>query len=391
TLRVGALSATLGRDGYRWTRRSRASELVRPGDVIQVALTSVDAAAGRAVVALEQTPAVEGALVAIDNKTGQVLAMVGGFSFGRSQFNRATQARRQMGSTFKPLLYTAAIDRGLTPATQIIDAPTEFDAGPDQPPYAPHNYDGTYEGPITLRRALEDSRNVPAVRVMEMLGPAQVVAYARRFGFPEPFPPYLSSALGAGEATLLEVTSAFSAFPNHGLRLQPYEVLSITDREGAILEDNRPEPRDAIRGDTAYVMTNLLQGVIARGTGAAAAALDWPLGGKTGTVDDYTDAWFVGFDPSITVGVWVGYDEKKQVGRETGATAALPIWMDFMRAYIARARQATDEPPTFDPPGNIVFMTVDQATGEPVPADAPRAITEAFIQGTQPARSDLRF
>ncbi|MGE3275587.1 MAG: penicillin-binding protein 1A [Vicinamibacterales bacterium] len=386
TLRIGRLSATLTRDGFRWTRRSRATDLVKPGDVIQVALTGVQPEEHTASVTLEQTPVVEGALVALDNKTGQVLAMVGGYSFGRSQFNRATQARRQMGSTFKPILYTAAIDRGLTPATQIIDAPTEFDAGPDQPPYRPHNYDGTYEGPITLRRALEDSRNIPAVRVMEMLGPPQVVSYARRFGFETAFPPFLSTALGAGEATLLEVASAYSAFPNHGLRMQPYEVLSITDREGARLEENRPEPRDALRGDTAYVMTTLLQGVVQRGTGVAARSLDWPLAGKTGTVDDYTDAWFVGFDPLITIGVWTGYDEKKQVGRETGATAALPIWIDTMRAHITHARETLEETPTFDPPGNIVFMTVDKATGEPVAPSTPGALYEAFIQGTQPAR-----
>src|SRR5690606_24572736 len=222
-------------------------------------------------------PAVEGALVAVDNSTGEVLAMVGGYSFARSKFNRATQAHRQMGSTFKPLLYTAAIDRGLTPTTILVDEPTSFNAGDGQPPYTPGNADRQYQGAMTLRHALESSRNIPAVKVMDMLGPAQVVEYAKKFGFPEEFRPFLSTALGAQEATLLEMTSAYSAFPNHGIRMQPYSVLSITDREGALLEEGRPTPRDAIRADTAYVMTSLLRGVVQRGTGAAANALKWPL------------------------------------------------------------------------------------------------------------------
>jgi penicillin-binding protein 1A len=198
------------------------------------------------------------------------------------------------------------------------------------------------------------------------------VEYARRFGFGGEYQPYLSLALGAAEATLVEVTSAYTAFPNHGVRMVPYSVVTIADREGNVLEENRPQPSEAIRADTAYVMTNLLRGVVQRGTAAAAAALDWPLAGKTGTMDEYTDAWFIGFDPDITVGVWVGRDEKKPIGNgETGATAALPIWMDFMRAYID-ARGDRSQPPQFDAPGNIVFVTLDSG------------ITEAFINGTQP-------
>jgi penicillin-binding protein 1A len=221
---------------------------------------------------------------------------------------------------------------------------------------------------------------------MEMLGPRQVVTYAKRFGFPEDFPPYLSTALGAAEASLLEVTSAYTAFPNQGIRLQPYQVTAVIGRDGNILEETRPAPRDAIRADTAYVMTNLLRGVVLRGTGAAANALEWPLAGKTGTVDDYTDAWFVGFDPNITVGVWLGRDEKKPIGpNETGTTAALPMWMDFMRSYI-ELRGNREQLPTFDPPGNIVFMAVDRNTGEPVADGEDGAITEAFLSGTQPVR-----
>ncbi|MEW6320016.1 MAG: PBP1A family penicillin-binding protein [Acidobacteriota bacterium] len=383
-VRIGDVTAELDRRAIEWTRRTHPADLVKPGDLVEVAVLELDEAGRRAVVRLEQAPVVQGALVALDNRTGHILAMVGGHDFGRSKFNRATQAFRQMGSTFKPFLYAAAIDRGLTPTTRLVDEPTVFEIGEGQPPYAPRNYDKQYLGPMTLRAALEQSRNVPAVRVMQMLGPDQVVAYAKRFGFSGDLPPYLSTALGASEATLLEVTSAYSAFPNHGVRLHPYAVLAVTDRAGAVTEEHRPSPRDAIRADTAFVMTNLLAGVVRRGTATAAAALDWPLAGKTGTVDDYTDAWFVGFDPNITVGVWVGYDEKKPIGpNETGSVAALPIWIDFMRAYLETADR--EHPPAFDPPGNIVFMTVDRSTGQPT-ADGAAAITEAFIRGTEPNR-----
>jgi penicillin-binding protein 1A len=349
---------------------------------VEVRITAVDEANAHATVELEQTPTVEGALLAIDNHTGQVRAMVGGFSFAHSKFNRAVQAHRQLGSTFKPIVYTAAIDRGFTPASMLMDAPVAYPAGPGQPLYSPQNYDHTFKGPITLRYALEQSRNVPTVRLLEQLGPRAAVQYAKRLGFASQLQPYLSIALGSAEATLLEVTSAYAVFPNQGVRMRPYNVLRVRDRDGSLLEENRPEPREAIRADTAYVMTNLLRGVTQRGTAAAASALKWPVAGKTGTVDDYTDAWFIGFDPDITIGVWVGRDEKKPLGHgETGAETALPIWMDVMKAYIAR--RGRDTVPEFAPPGNIVFLAVDRSTGAPG-GDATQAIHEAFISGTQP-------
>jgi len=382
-LRIGALQGELTRAGIQWTRRTAPSDLVKVGDLIDVELTAIDAAT--ATVTLDQTPLLEGALVAIDNHTGQVLAMVGGYSFGRSKFNRATQAYRQMGSTVKPLLYTAAIDRGLTPTTVLVDEPTDFDAGAGQPVYRPRNYDRKFQGPMTLRHALEQSRNIPAVKVIEMLGPNQVASYAKKFGFAQEFRPFLSMALGAQEVSLMEITSAFSAFPNHGIRMEPFLAQAITDREGGLLEERRPQPKDAIRADTAFVMTNLLQGVVQRGTAAAALSLNWPLAGKTGTVDDNTDAWFIGFDPNITVGVWMGNDEKKPIGgNETGTTAALPMWIDFMKSYLDLYADRAN-PPTFDPPGNIVFMTVDRDSGQPSDG-GDRVITEAFISGTQPSR-----
>jgi len=312
-LRLGAYPVDLPREAYAWTGRRVAADLFKPGDLVEVAITKIDEAAKTATVTLDQTPLVEGAVLAIENRTGRIKAMVGGWSFGRSKFNRAVQAYRQLGSTFKPIVYTAAIDRGFTPTSILVDAPVSYSAGNGQI-YSPHNYDHTFEGAITLRHALEESRNVPAIKMMDTLGAKNVLAYAKRFGFEEDFPPYLPIALGAGDGTLLEVTSAYTVFPNQGVRMKPFDVLRVMDRDGNLLEENRAEPVDVVRADTAFMMTNLLTGVLIRGTGQRAAGLasEWPLAGKTGTVDDNTDAWFIGFDPDITVGVWVGYDERSR-------------------------------------------------------------------------------
>jgi penicillin-binding protein 1A len=388
-LRIDAYHADLTPRDFTWTRRKSAADLVKPGDIVQVAIRKVDAAARTMEVRLDQTPLVEGALLAIDNHTGQILAMVGGEDFDRSKFNRAVQAYRQLGSTFKPIVYTAAIDRGYTPVSIIQDTPACFPQGPGLPDYEPRNYDRVFEGPITLRHALEDSRNVPAVRMMNQLTPPVVLSYAKRFGLSEDIPPFLSVALGAAESTLIEMTSAYSVFPDQGVRMVPYEILKVQDRDGNLLEQHRPEAQDVIRADTAYVMTNLLRGVVLRGTGEADSGIDWPLAGKTGTTDSYTDAWFIGFDPDITVGVWVGFDEKKPIfSNATGAVAALPIWTDFMKAYI-NGRPDRNNPPSFQAPGNIVYVSVDKTTGAPEPAGTPGTINEAFIAGTQPGATSF--
>lgn len=369
--RAGRLDVRIPRSGYAWTGRSSASTLVTRGDLIAVSLSEVDghAATGQ----LTQDPELQGAVLAIENRTGRILAMVGGFDFERSKFNRAIQAKRQLGSTFKLVVYTAAIDRGYTPVSTLLDTPVSFPGGAGSPAYSPMNYDRTFQGPISLRRALEQSRNVPTVRLMNALGPRQVAQYAEKLGITSPIPPYLSSALGAGECSLLEITNAFSLFPNQGVRMAPYQIVRVTDRDGNALEENRPRPSEAIRADTAFVMTTLLRGVVQRGTAARAASLGWPLGGKTGTTDDYTDAWYVGFDPDITIGVWVGFDTKKSIGQgQSGAVAALPIWMDVMKSWIERRRQAGDPVPEFPAPANIVFATNESGQ------------QDAFIAGTEP-------
>src|SRR5262245_12783875 len=385
-VRFARYHADVNKDAYAWTRKTSAADLFKPGDLVEVAVVKLDDAAETATVTLDQTPIAEGAMVVLDNRTGQIKAMVGGWNFTRSKFNRSVQAYRQLGSTFKPIVYTAAIDRGFTPTSILIDAPVSYPSGNGQI-YSPQNYDHKFEGPITLRWALEESRNIPAIKMMDTLGPKNVLDYAKRFGFEENFPPYLPIALGAGDATLLEVASAYTAFPNQGVRMKPFDVMAVKDRDGNLLEENRAEPSDVIRADTAFVMTNLLKGVLVRGTGirAASMASQWPLAGKTGTVDDNTDAWFVGFDPEITVGVWIGFDDKrKSLGTaEQGSFAALPMWMEFMKGYID-GRPDKAEPPQFEAPGNIVFLSVQKGDGAVLPSDTPGAIREAFISGTQP-------
>ena len=371
-VRVARNFGTIGKTGYAWAKK-RAEDLVKPGDLIEVKVGKAGAG-GVFDGTLEQPPALEGAVVAIDNHTGQILAMVGGSSFDRSQFNRAIQAKRQVGSLFKPFVYMAAIDKGYTAASMLADVKMSFPAGPNQPLYEPQNYDKEFQGPVTLRRALEQSRNVPAVAMMETLGPAEVLKYPVRLGITTPLPEYLSVAIGAAEGTLLEMTSAYSAFPNQGVRMSPASVLSVSDREGNILEQYRPEPHDAIRADTAFIMTELLHGVIENGTGAAAKELKWTLGGKTGTTDDYTDAWFVGFDPDITIGVWIGFDQKKVIAdKATGTTVALPLWKDIMKVWVDRRRKELGEAPDFTRPPNVIVVNLP--TGP-----------EYFIVGTEPGK-----
>ena len=371
-VRIGSREVELTRAGYAWTRAKSAQELFAVGDVVEVAVGSVDDGVPGDLI-LEQQPLIEGAVVALDNRTGQIRVMVGGESFARSKFNRATQARRQVGSLFKPIVYATSLDQGLTAASTFVDEPVSYDSGPNQPPYQPLNYDRKYEGLVTLRHALEQSRNIPAVKALEAAGPAAVVAQAKRLGLTGDYQPYLSLALGSAESTLIEMTSAYSAFAHQGVRMEPYAIRAVADREGNLLYEARPQPHEALRADTSFLLAYLLRGVVERGTAQAAKALKWPLAGKTGTMDDYTDAWFIGFDADVTVGVWVGYDEKRSLGYgETGASAALPIWMDVMRSYLSR-RSDRDNPPALEAPGNIVFVTM------------PNGQTEAFISGTQPA------
>ena len=313
--------------------KARLADSLHVGDIVYVKVLSIEPG-GKAHVSLEQDSGVEGALVAIDNATGEIKAMVGGRDFNLSKFNRATQALRQVGSSFKPYVYTAAIDQGSTPDDTIVDAPITFETVSG--PYTPHNYDQKFEGTITLRRALAQSRNIPALKLADRIGIKTVIEYAHRLGISENIPAYLPVALGSAEVTPLEQTSAFSVFPNDGLRVAPRYITKVTDYDGRVLEEDYSDAKDAISSRTARVMTSMLHEVVLHGTAAAAAKMPYPLAGKTGTTNDFTDAWFVGFSPNLTCGVWVGFDEKKSLGdKETGARAALPIWMQFMNVALA--------------------------------------------------------
>ena len=348
-LKIGNDIAVLSQVDVAWTKKPIA-KLLTPGDVIYVKLLSLDSA-NQARVSLEQDSGSQGAFLAIDNATGEVRAMVGGRNFNVSKFNRATQALRQVGSSFKPYVYTAAIDQGARPDDVILDAPVTFQSSSGA--YSPHNFDEKYEGIITLRRALAQSRNIPALKLADRTGIRVVEDYARKFGISSPLPPYLPVALGAAEITLMEQTSGYSVFPDDGVRLVPRLIAKVTDYDGRTLEEDYPEVKDVISSRTARLMTSMLQGVVQHGTAVAATKLKLPLAGKTGTTNDFTDAWFVGFSPSLTAGVWIGYDEKKTLGpKETGARAALPVWMQFMSAALAGKDPGQFQPPPDLPPQN---------------------------------------
>jgi penicillin-binding protein 1A len=332
TIKIGSYRAILSPPDFSWTGRKKPSELLKVGDLAQFSVQELHEATAR--VQLEQQPAPQAALSAIDNATGEIKAMVGGYSFEDSKFNRATQAYRQVGSSFKVYLYADAIEKGASPFDTIVDTPFTVISGGQ--PYSPRNYDEKYEGTITLRRALAGSRNVPAVKLAEKVGINSVVDMTRRFGITTSLPPYLPLVLGAADMKLVEHTSAFTVFPNDGIRIDPHMIRRVTSYDGALLEEAHPEVHDVISPEVARTMTAMLEEVIQFGTGVQAKALSRPAGGKTGTTQDYTDAWFMGFTPQLTCGVWVGFDDKQiSLGKkETGARAALPIWLEFMKTAL---------------------------------------------------------
>jgi penicillin-binding protein 1A len=335
TIKIGQYRAVLAPSDFAWTGRKKPSELLKAGDLAQFSIKELGESTVR--VQLEQQPAPQAAMLAIDNPTGEIKAMVGGYSFEDSKFNRATQAYRQVGSSFKVYVYADALEKGATPFDTILDAPMTVMSGGQ--PYSPHNYDEKFEGNITLRRALAGSRNVPAVKLAEKVGINSVVDVTRRFGITTSLPPYLPLALGAADMKLSEHVSAFTVFPNDGIRIDPHMIRRVTSYDGALLEEAHPEVHDVISPEVARTMTAMLEEVIQFGTGMQARAVGRPAAGKTGTTQDYTDAWFIGFTPQVTAGVWVGFDDKQiSLGKkETGARAALPIWLEFMQGALAGA------------------------------------------------------
>ncbi len=323
----------------------------------------------------------QAAFIALDPLTGRIRAMVGGRDFNSSQFNRAIQALRQPGSAFKPIIYAEALEQGYSPSDILNDSPLTIKIDRKKT-WSPENYTHTYQGPVTLQNALAQSLNVPTIRLLEKIGIDDTIQYAQKLGIRSPLTHYLSLALGSSSLTLAELTSAYAVFSNHGIKLGPVSIQSITDNSGQVLYMNDALPEQIIKPETAYLITYLLQGVIERGTGWKARELGRPAAGKTGTSNDYRDAWFIGYTPNLVAGVWVGYDDQESIGpKETGARAALPIWLEFMK-------KATAERPVedFSFPDGIVFKQIDPKTGLLCTEKCKVSIREAYLTGTEPSR-----
>jgi len=381
-VQLGRYRGEIPLESMQWTKITDLTEAFREGDPILVQVLSVDEQRKVLNLALEQDPDLEGALVALDPLDGAVKAMIGGYDFDRSKFNRATQAKRQPGSAFKPFVYATAFDRGLTPSTVMEDSPItfHFHAGGKVVEWSPENFDRKFRGAMTLRRALENSINVVTVRLIDRVGVDPVIKLAHQVGIQSDLRREVALALGVSEVTPLELVSAYGVFANGGVRAEPFTIRKVTDSQGRILEEHIVEPQEVMRPETAYVLTNVMKGVIERGTGARARVLKRPLAGKTGTSSDATDVWFVGFTPNLVAGVWIGYDAKRSLGPvETGGRLALPLWISFMEKALS------DLPPDdFPVPENVVAISVDPMTGRPVPREEKGAILEYFIKGTEP-------
>lgn len=321
----------------------------------------------------------EGALITLDPQTGYVKAMVGGFDFSRSEFNRAVNAKRQPGSAFKPFVYIAGLEAGLSPATLMEDTPVSY-PGKNGEEWKPENYTKSYLGMVTLQRALEESINVPTVRLLEKVGIDKVVEVSRRMGITSPLPLDLTLALGSADVTLLEITSAFGVLANGGKRMEPLAIRYITDANGKLLEENIPQEREALRPEIAYVATQMLRGAVERGTGIRAKALGRPIAAKTGTTNDFSNAWFLGFTPKLVTGVWVGYDKPRSLGEsETGSRVAVPIWVSYMGRVLA-GHPAED----FPVPDRVVTLAMDLNTGCRAAIPTATTVNSAFILGTEP-------
>jgi penicillin-binding protein 1A len=321
-------------------------------------------------------------MLAMDVRTGYIRALVGGRDYKHSEFDRATQAKRQAGSAFKPFVFVAAIDNGVTAADIELDSAMTI-VIPGQPDYQPHNYDGTFLGRISLRRALALSRNLVAVRLITKVGPELVARYANVMGITDVLQPFYSLALGSVEVTLVDLVDAYNTLAGGGIRVKPIMVTRVEDAHGAVLEENRPDEQPVLRPQTAYVVANMMQSVVNEGTATVIRQLGYQglAAGKTGTTDDYADAWFIGFTPEITCGVWVGFDKKKTIfSGATGGSVAAPIWADFMKTVNPDSMPSD----SFPVPDSIVTAAVCEQTGQLATASCPLVRYEVFIAGTEP-------
>jgi len=376
---------TLTARGMEWTGRSRPSSLLRRGDVAWFRIEVPEGEKAEPVLHLEQEPEVEGAVLVIESASGAVRAMVGGWDYERSKFNRAVQAQRQVGSAFKLFVYGTALENGYTPADTIFDGPTIFPGADGPEDYLPQNHGRRHYGILTLRRALEASINVPAVKMLDMVGVDRVIDFARRCGIESPLPPYPSLALGSAELRPIELAAAYAAIANQGTWVEPYLVERVRTPDGRTLEEHFPKTQAATNPQVAYVLTSMLHGVTKRGTARRLRDLDVDIAGKTGTTDDYSDAWFIGFTPRYTILAWVGYDVKRSLGRGMdGASAAVPIWKEVAEAGLEEGWIKAGG--TFQPPAGVDTRQIDYRSGLLEPDGAEDGFEETFVAGTEPGQ-----
>lgn len=400
-VQVGSVAAKLAFDDMAWAKRQlkgpdptvnfvvnpNLTQLLKPGDVVEVGVKKVSRDGMQ--LTLEQTPIVEGGLIAIDPQSGAIQAMVGGYDFLRSEYNRAVQAHRQPGSAFKPLIYATAMSQGLSPATQILDAPVVYEQEEDDKTWKPENYGRKFHGMVSLRDALAHSHNLATVRLLDKVGIKNVIEFSRSVGMVSPLPADLSLGLGSSSVGLMELTSVYGVFLNQGTRVEPYAIKVVTDSTGTPLESAQPQSQEVLSKETAYLITNMMEDVVQKGTGQAAKALNRPIAGKTGTTNDYINAWFIGGAPNLVTGVYVGFDDRRSLGEsETGARAALPIWMAFMK-------EALNQLPVvpFEIPDGVTFVKVDSSTGlleSEQDGEGQKGTVEIFAKGSAPTQAAHR-
>ena len=408
TVCLGHVTGIIEMEHMKWARKpnpeiasdyaaiKRPSQALKSGDHVLVKILAIpdketrsqeEEASKPLILALEQEPEPQAALLCMDGYTGYIRAMVGGTDFKKSQFNRALQAKRQPGSAFKPFIYAAAIDKGFTPVSVIIDSPVVFDDPVQGEKWKPMNYEKKFFGPTLFREALIHSRNVVTVKLLQNIGVDYVIKYAKNIGIESELGPNLSLGLGSSEVTLLELVRSYGVFASGGLLLSPIFINKIVNRKGETIEENLPEKRRVVSDETAFIMTHLMTEVVKYGTGRSVQALQRPAAGKTGTTNDLKDAWFIGYTPELISGVWVGFDQFHSMGRfETGSRAASPIWLDFMKEALKNQSVSP-----FSPPGGVTFAKIDPESGKLASADTRNAVFECFKVGTEPTeRADQK-
>ena len=397
-VQIGTTVARLAFDDMAWAKRRltgpdlakdvvvnlNLKHVLKLGDVIEVMVKKLDR--DMVHVQMEQTPLIEGGLIALEPGKGAIRAMVGGYDFGRSEYNRAVQAHRQPGSAFKPIIYATAMNQGMSPASVILDAPVVYVQDEDEKTWKPENYGRKIHGMVSLRDALAHSHNLATVRLLDKVGVKNVIEFAKTVGVTSPLAADLSLGLGSSSVGLMELTSVYGVFLNQGSRAEPYAILSVKDNAGQVLEQAEPQALQVISKETAYLITNMMEDVIQKGTGQAAKVIGRPIAGKTGTTDEFINAWFIGGAPNLVAGIYVGFDDRRSLGdTESGAHAALPIWINFMQAALKPLPVVA-----FTIPEGVTFVKVDPSTGLLEGEEGEPSTVELFTKGSEPTQSTQR-